>query len=344
MRILLYSEHLDQIKKSGLGKAIKHQMKALELAGINYTLSSKDDYDVLHINTYFPQSYQFAKQAKAKGKAIVYHAHSTEEDFRNSFRFSNMMAPYFKKWLIKCYQLGDVLVTPTNYSKELLENYGFKQPIHAISNGIDLTQFTHIPNAQEKFLQKYPQYTNEDFIVMGIGLYLERKGILDFVQLAKDLPEVQFIWFGYTNPKMVPPKIEEAIQTQLPNLYFAGYVDNVIIQLALQGTDWYIFPTYEETEGIPAIEAAAVGANFIVRDIPVFDHWLIDRVNVYKAKDYNDFKHLIIQAYQKVLPNLSDAAYQVANERSLERIGQQLGDVYQQALKINQQKKNHTKI
>ena len=54
MKVLLYSQHLDKIAKSGLGKSIKHQMKALEHAGIDYTTDPKDSFDLLHINTYFP--------------------------------------------------------------------------------------------------------------------------------------------------------------------------------------------------------------------------------------------------------------------------------------------------
>ena len=117
MRILLYTENEKLLAKSGLGKAIKHQMKALELAGISYTTNPFDDYDILHINTYFPVSYRLACKAKKRGKKIVYHAHSTEEDFRNGFVFSKQVSPLFKKWLIRCYSLGDVIVTPTCYSK-----------------------------------------------------------------------------------------------------------------------------------------------------------------------------------------------------------------------------------
>ena len=47
MKVLLYTENQKLIGKSGLGKAIKHQMKALELMGIDYTTDPKDDYDIL---------------------------------------------------------------------------------------------------------------------------------------------------------------------------------------------------------------------------------------------------------------------------------------------------------
>ena len=103
MKVLLYTENQKRIGKSGLGKAIKHQMKALSYAGVDYTLNPKEDYDILHINTYFLKSYFLAKKAKRNGKKIVYHAHSTEEDYKNGFILSKQTSKLFKKWLIKCY-------------------------------------------------------------------------------------------------------------------------------------------------------------------------------------------------------------------------------------------------
>ena len=37
MKVLLYTEGIEQIGKSGLGKAIKHQMKALDYAKVGAT-------------------------------------------------------------------------------------------------------------------------------------------------------------------------------------------------------------------------------------------------------------------------------------------------------------------
>ena len=106
MKVLLYTEVEKLSFKSGLGKAIKHQQQALKHAKVDYTTDIKDnDYDIAHINFYGPSSYYLAKNAKKKGKKIVYHAHSTEEDFKNGFIFSKQISPMFKKWIIKCYNL-----------------------------------------------------------------------------------------------------------------------------------------------------------------------------------------------------------------------------------------------
>ena len=96
MKVLLYTEGEKLFSKSGLGKAIKHQMKALEHAGVEYTTNLNDDYDIIHINFYGPSSYAHAKIARKSGKIVVYHAHSTEEDFKNGFIFSKHKSFYFQ--------------------------------------------------------------------------------------------------------------------------------------------------------------------------------------------------------------------------------------------------------
>lgn len=336
MKVLLYTEGLKTIGKSGLGKAIKHQMTALENEHIEYTLDPKDDdYDILHINTYFPKSYRIAKKAKKKGKKIVYHAHSTEEDYKNGFIFAKQTSKLFKKWLIKCYSLGDVIVTPTLYSKNLLQGYkGLEnKKIYDISNGIEIDFFKKDKKLGEKFRKDYG-FTKDDKIVMGIGLYIERKGIVDFVELAKRLPEYKFIWFGYSPLAAATKPVRKAVNTKLDNLFFPGYVERDVIKGAMSGADLYIFPTFEETEGIPIIEACACKQNAIVRDIPIFDGWLEDGKNVYKAKDVDEFEKKIKMFFDGELPSVVDEAYKVAVERDLKTVGKKLKQVYTDVMKM----------
>lgn len=331
MKVLLYTEIEKIVKKSGLGKAIRHQMKALEKVGIEYTTNPKDDYDILHINTYFPYSYELASKAKKEGKKIVYHAHSTEEDFRNGFIFSTQVSPLFKKWLIKCYSLGDIIVTPTEYSKKLLETYELNRKIYAISNGIEIEKFQRNEELGKKFRETYG-YTNEDKVIIGIGLYIERKGIVDFVELAKLMPEYKFVWFGYSPLSMTTKNVRDAVNTKLDNLIFAGYVESEVIISAMSGCDLYIFPTLEETEGIPIVEACACETPALIRDIPVFEDWLIDGKNVYKAKNLEEFKEKAIKIINGELPNLTKEAKKIAEERSLEIVGKKLKEVYEEVL------------
>ena len=333
MKVLLYTEMEKKVRKSGLGKAIEHQKTALTNEGIELTTNPDDDYDIIHINTWFLKSYRMAKKAKKKGKKVVYHAHSTEEDYRDGFIFARQTSKIVKWWLIKCYSQGDVIVTPTPYSKRLLQGYkGLeKKKIYAISNGIDMSLFKQDKAAGEEFRKKYG-YTKDDKVVIGIGLYIRRKGIVDFVELARRLPEYKFIWFGFSSLKAATEDVRKAVNTELPNLTWAGYVEQTEIKKAMNGCDLYLFPTLEETEGIPIIEACACKQNAIIRDIPIFEGWLEDGVNVYKAKDVDEFEKKIKDFFEGKLPSLVDKAYEVAIERDIKTIGKQLKEVYEDVL------------
>lgn len=332
MKVLLYTEVEKIVAKAGIGKAIKHQQKALKSAHVSYTLDPRDDYDVVHLNLYGLRSYFLARYCHRKGIKVVYHAHSTEEDFRNSFVLSNQIAPTFRTWITTCYKQGDYIITPTPYAKRLLENYGLKQPITAISNGIDLDFFS--PSKAEKIFRKKYGFKKDDVVIVGIGLYIERKGILDFVELARRMPEYQFVWFGHLNKAVVPDKIRKVLNINLPNLIFPGYVEPTMIRSALNEADLYIFPTLEETEGIPAMEACAMKCDAIIRDIPVFDEWLEDGVNIYKAKDIDDFEIKIKKIINKELPSLVEEGYKVAQSRDIKKVGEQLKGVYEEVLKV----------
>ena len=131
MKILLYFEGESVISKSGIGRAFKHQQRALESAGIEFTTDPWcPDYDILHINTYYMNSEAIVKNAREHGKKVIYHAHSTEEDFRNSFTLSNTISPAVKKWLMHLYTQADALMLS---SHELVKKHHESQDVPLLS-------------------------------------------------------------------------------------------------------------------------------------------------------------------------------------------------------------------
>lgn len=333
MKILLYFENEKLIKTSGIGRAMKHQIEALESQGIYYTTNPDcEDYDILHVNTYMINSSRLIAKAKKEGKKVVVHAHSTEEDFRDSFILSNQLSPIFKKIIMNVYSEGDYILTPTPYSKELLEGYGLTQPIEDISNGIDIRRFDYDVEKIKAF-RKYFSLKKNDKVVIGVGLYFERKGILDFVEVAKQLPEYKFIWFGYTPLYTIPKHIRDVVNGDHPtNVLFPGYVKGPIIEGAFSGSNAFFFPSKEETEGIVVLEALASRQNVIVRDIPVFDPWLADKVNCYKGTTNDEFVELIRGVVENTLPSTKETGRNTAEQRSIEEIGKQLKSIYEKVL------------
>lgn len=328
MSVYLYSGGERIVGRSGVGQAIAHQRGALRAAGLPPDERMDSGTRVVHINTVLPDSPVMALMARARGKKVVYYAHSTMEDFRCSFRGSNLLAPLFKQWIRFCYRQGDVILTPTAYSEELLRGYALKKPIYHISNGIDTEFFRPSPEKRAAFRKTYGLAERETAVI-SVGHLMERKGILDYIELARQMPQVRFFWFGYTDPKLIPAPVQQAIDGAPENLTFAGFVDQEALRDAYCGADAFAFLSHEETEGIVVLEALACGTPTLLRDIPVYDNWLESGKNVYKADSLEGFRKTLTAMLDGTLPDLTDAGREVARSRSLAAVGERLREIYQ---------------
>ena len=68
MKVLIYEQNANMQKRSGIGRALRHQKRALESNGIETTFDKKDTYDLVHINSSFKKSYKFMRQLQKKKK------------------------------------------------------------------------------------------------------------------------------------------------------------------------------------------------------------------------------------------------------------------------------------
>ncbi|MEN2299993.1 hypothetical protein AAH972_14195, partial [Enterococcus faecalis] len=92
--------------------------------------------------------------------------------------------------------------TPTRYRRQRqlcirarLEGNAIKVHISAISNGIDLSPFYPSEENEQKF-REYFKIDEENKVIICVGLFFERKGITDFIEVARELPDYNFIFFG----------------------------------------------------------------------------------------------------------------------------------------------------
>ena len=65
-----------------------------------------------------------------------------------------------------------------------MEGYGLTVPIQAISNGIDLEKYRPDPIKELKFREHF-QLSEDQKVIICVGLFFARKGIIDFVDIAK---------------------------------------------------------------------------------------------------------------------------------------------------------------
>lgn len=326
MKVFLYQGGLSIVGQSGVGAAVRHQRQALQCAGVETVGDWRSDAPVIHINTVLPDSFFAALRARREGRRVVYYGHSTMEDFRNSFRGSNLAAPLFKWWILRCYSLGDVVITPTEYSRRILLGYGLKKPVYSLSNGVDTEFFAPDESRRARFRSRYGLAEGQKTVVSA-GHLIARKGLPEFIELARSMPQTRFFWLGHTDPALLPKSIRQAIASAPENLTFTGFLDREALCDAYCGADVFAFLSHEETEGIVVLEALACGAPTVVRDIPVYEGWLEDGENVYKARTQQEFAQAIAGLLDGSLPALRAGGRAVAEQRSMAAVGRQLRQI-----------------
>lgn len=327
--VWLYTGGWRTVRQSGVGQALLHQRQMLQQAGGTSCDRPEPDARVVHINTVLPDSLLAAMYARLTGRKIIWYGHSTMEDFKHSFPGSDQVAPLFKRWICFCYNRADLVITPTPYAKSILEGYGLHRPVVALSNGVDTKLFAENPAAGAAFRQRYG-LSKQEKVVVSAGHFIPRKGILDFIETARRMPQVRFFWFGHTDPKLVPQQVAWQMKHVPENLCFAGFVPSDQLRDAYCGADAFYFPSYEETEGIVVLEALACKIPVLVRKIPVYGGWLEDGKNAWLAENAQQFEQKLTGILDGTLPDVTEAGRRTACERDLTRIGMALRGLYRE--------------
>jgi glycosyltransferase involved in cell wall biosynthesis len=255
---------------------------------------------------------------------VIIHAHTTAEDFANSFMMSDSLAPYVGRLLTYFYNKADLVVVPTSYTKHVLERHGVTRPIEIVSNGVDLRRFQSLRRARTLARGRH---VLKGIVAFAVGMVLMRKGVDLFVEVARRLPGITFVWFGLV-PRAVKLETLRIIEDAPRNVRFPGYVENVTDAYA--AGDIFFFPSTVENEGIAVLEAAAAARPLVLRDAECFAGRFVDDHNALLGADADEFsEHLRRLASEPDLrARLGAEARRYAADHSLERVGTRLREIY----------------
>ncbi len=326
VKICVYLEHGNSAQWSGgIRRAHENQVKALKRAGVAVTTDPSEAFDILHLHSIGPRSLYLAERTSGRHPLLI-NSHITAEDFANSFRMSDAIAPYLGRYLRYFYGKADVLIAPSPYARDVLRRYELAQPIEVVSNGVDVMRFA--PDKRRRLLGR-ARYGLKGIVPFAVGLVLLRKGVDLFVETSRLVPELTFIWFGRVH-KAAKVETRWAIEQAPDNARFPGYVEDV--QEAYAAGDIFFFPSAVENEGIAILEAAACGKPLVLRDVECFAGRFEHGENCLKGNTPEEFAgHLRRLAEDPALyARLSDGARRYAQSHSLEHVGLTLRGIYEQ--------------
>lgn len=314
----------------GITAAVSQQQKALTKVGATVKTKPIVPYEVFHANWYGPISYIRLRQVQQQGKLGVVFAHSGK-DIVGGFTLSTVLTTPFIKWLVTFYNSGDLVIAPSQYTKDMITEFGVDpSKIHVVSNGVDTEAVQFSQQKRKRYRNKFNLNKPTVFCV---GQVIPRKGVTTFVEVARQLPQYNFIWFGHRMNKlfMYDREMDKAIKSAPSNVQFTGYVED--IQAAYSAGDLFFFPSHEENQGIVLLEAAIRKAPIVARDLPVYKGWLKNETHCLIGNNKNDFTSAINRLMNDSSPRnkLTKNASTMAREHSLDKIGRRYLELYDKA-------------
>jgi len=177
--------------------------------------------------------------------------------------------PFIRLGLMIVYSYADVCIAISPMVEKAIRDSGAKTRIVNIYNPVHIETWKRTAENRKKGRQLLG--LNEDeFVVLGVGQLVRRKGVDDFLDIAEAIPDVKFVWAGgrpFGGLTEGIKRIDDRFRNAGANFISAGPVDLEDMPLIYAAADLMLFPSYQENCPLAPVEAAACGMPVIYRDI-----------------------------------------------------------------------------
>ncbi len=253
--------------------------------------------DVLHLFKLEAEYYNLVVKAKSEGKKVVL---SSVVPLQDGAKLE--IAKFLNKLpLLTIYKMQqqilehvDCIIAETPKEADFICKHYFvdRRKIRVVPNGIDVEAYGG-DSIYEKIGGK------KDYILQ-VGLIHENKNQINTIKALKGTGiDVVFIG-GENNGDMRYWDICKREAGQDSHFHFLGWVDSKsnLLKSAYANAKVFVFPSYKETFGLVALEAAMAGCNLAIsKTLPIHDFHVFDKCWQFDPSDINDMREKILSAF-----------------------------------------------
>ena len=281
----------DTVKGQGVGSAYSELINLLENKAndeLEISINKGTKFDVLHAHTVEPKN--FLKMKITKGKTVAY-VHFLPYNMPGAIHLPKPIFSIFKKYVMTFYKTADKLVVVNpSFIKEMVENGLDKNKIVYIPNFVSREQFHPLSHKEKLSIRKKYGYGEDDFIVMGAGQVQTRKGVMDFVEVAKKMPDIRFVWAGGFSFGAITDGHEElkkVMDNPPANVNFVGIVERNEMNNLFNMSNVLFVPSYKELFPMTILESTNCHIPLLLRNLELYEDILFKKYP--KGNNNKDF-------------------------------------------------------
>lgn len=292
IKITMFSS-ADKVAGQGVGSAYRELVSLLQTQCSDQFTIEINRYhksQISHYHTIDPQFF-LSTFSKKRGKKIGY-VHFLPETLEGSLRIPQPFRGLFYRYIIAFYKRMDQLVVVNPSFIDKLVAYGIaRDKITYIPNFVDSDHFHPVSPAKKAALRQKYGVNPDKFVVLGSGQIQERKGVPDFIRLARQNPDVEFIWAGgFSFGRLTDGyrELKQVVENPPANLRFTGIVSRDEIAELNNLVDLFLLPSYNELFPMSVLEAFSCGTPVMLRDLDLYHSIIADDYE--PAKDVNEMQ------------------------------------------------------
>lgn len=287
----------DKVKGQGVLSAYIEQVNLVK-KGLKDNYSIKVNNlkfcDIMHYHTIDFKFFLSIPFAKMLGTTVAY-VHFVPETVDDSINLPRFIKSIFYKYIIWFYKSVDHLVVVNPYFIDILKDYGISEDkVTYIPNFVSDDNFYRYDNEKIVSLKDKYNISKDKFVVLGVGQVQTRKGINDFIETAKKLPDIQFLWAGGFSFGAITDgykELKKVVENPPANVKFLGIVDRTEMNDLYNVANMMFLPSYSELFPMSVLEALSLKIPVLLRDLDIYKNILFDYY--LKGSSVNDFSNII---------------------------------------------------
>lgn len=271
----------DKVDGQGVGSAYLEQVNLIKEGAsdlFDVTINGSSKCDIQHVHTVDPQNYLKMKFSKA---ANVCYVHFLPDTLNGSIELPKALFKVFKNYVVKLYKTADYLIVVNPIFMEALSTYGIqKEKMVYIPNYVSKDDFYQKSESQVKELKASYGIDEDAFVVIGVGQVQTRKGVLDFIEVAKAMSDVTFVWSGGFSFGRITDGYEElkkVVDNPPDNVKFLGIIPREKMNDIYNIADVLFMPSYNELFPMAILEAVNLHKPLMLRDLTLYEDILFHK-------------------------------------------------------------------
>jgi 1,2-diacylglycerol-3-alpha-glucose alpha-1,2-galactosyltransferase len=332
-RVVIFSESTFTIEGHGVHAAFTDCQQILDkMTNVQRAkLWSLQPSDVLHVHSAGPMA--LALLLYHTGPKVI-TAHITPESFSGSIAKAGLLQMPIEHYLEYFYAQADLVLAVSNYTVDYLRDIHV-QRIRLLPNTVDTEAFSQLQEDRPA-LRKKLGWHDERPVVLSVGQVQPRKGVDEFIDVARKMPEANFIWVGgflFGALSADRARLQHVMASAPDNVLFTGPLPRESVFEYYAAADLFTSLSYQETFGLAILEAAAAGLPLVLRDLPLYRFIFDESYIPVPDDDYYTPIAELIQNERKRVTYGSIARHTAMRYRS-SKYGEELVDAYSEASRI----------